>query len=205
MVLIFENIFNEILVSIFYLGILVYFLILTIKDRKNKNREIKEIERKSYRILWISIPLYIFFAGYISGYVFYLSNSIEFLRYFILPPIFIYIGIIISAIGLFIYIWGKISLGRYYSHVVSVYKDHRVIDKGPYKYIRHPMYLGSILILFGVPIVYRSLLSIPLIIIMIVIYNYRANIEEKLLIENLGEEYLNYKKKVKYKFIPYIF
>ncbi|BFI73164.1 isoprenylcysteine carboxyl methyltransferase [Nanoarchaeota archaeon] len=202
---IFGNISNEILVIVIYYSMFLYFIILNIKDIKNKNKEIKEIEKRSYIILMFSIFIYVTIVIFLAYFIYYLSNKIYFLHYFILPPIFIYIGLIISLIGLIINIWGKISLGRYFSTTVTICKGHKVIDKGPYKYIRHPIYSGAILIFLGIPIVYRNVLSIPLILILIFAYNYRASIEEELLIKNLGEEYLNYKKRVKYKFFPYIF
>jgi protein-S-isoprenylcysteine O-methyltransferase Ste14 len=67
-----------------------------------------------------------------------------------------------------------------------------VISTGVFKYLRHPIYLGSMLVYVGWIISTLSLLSIVLFVIIALFYNCIANYEEKLLLEKFGEEYQKY-------------
>jgi protein-S-isoprenylcysteine O-methyltransferase Ste14 len=70
-----------------------------------------------------------------------------------------------------------------------------VLSDGAFRYVRHPLYLGSILSYMGVAIATASLLSLILLVLIFVFYNYIADYEEKLLEERFGEEYKSYKKR----------
>lgn len=95
-------------------------------------------------------------------------------------------------------------MGKHFSPIVTIYSNHRVVDKGPYKLVRHPAYGGAIITILGVSIALRSIFSLISVLIIAQIYNYRENLEERLLIKNLGEEYEEYKRRVRKKFIPYL-
>ncbi|MGA1840236.1 MAG: methyltransferase family protein [bacterium] len=70
-----------------------------------------------------------------------------------------------------------------------------VLSSGAFRYVRHPLYLGSILFYFGMAAATASLFSLTLLVVICVFYNYIAGYEEKLLQERFGEEYINYKKR----------
>ncbi len=80
-------------------------------------------------------------------------------------------------------------------------KVEGVASEGVYGRVRHPMYLGTFLIYLGLAIITLSLASIVVWLITFVYYNTLANYEENLLEEHFGNEYLEYKKKVR-KWIP---
>jgi protein-S-isoprenylcysteine O-methyltransferase Ste14 len=108
----------------------------------------------------------------------------------------------IRIIGLLLYIffswfqiWSYRSLGNNYSQDILIYKNHKLITGGPYKYIRHPHYLSQILIDLGAGLALLSYLVIPLLLIEIPILIMRALLEDKLLKKHFGEEYSAYKKK----------
>lgn len=83
-------------------------------------------------------------------------------------------------------------------------EGQNIVDKGPYSLIRHPAYTGTILTVLGYAVAERSILAIVLsILICVVIYGYRIRIEEKLLVSELGDAYVDYSKKTK-RLIPYI-
>jgi protein-S-isoprenylcysteine O-methyltransferase Ste14 len=88
-------------------------------------------------------------------------------------------------------------------HVV-VSGDQRateVVSTGAFQYIRHPLYLGSILIYFGMMVSTASLFCLALLVLIALFYNYIAGYEEKLLEVKLGQDYIAYKKKTG-KWIP---
>jgi protein-S-isoprenylcysteine O-methyltransferase Ste14 len=70
-----------------------------------------------------------------------------------------------------------------------------VISTGAFKYVRHPLYLASILGYLGLTVLTASLFSLALFVVIVLFYNYIAGYEEKLLEANFGESYIAYKKK----------
>lgn len=76
-----------------------------------------------------------------------------------------------------------------------------VLSAGAFRYVRHPLYLGSILIYFGMTVSTASLFCLALLVLIALFYNYIAGYEEKLLEVKLGQDYIAYKKKTG-KWIP---
>ena len=82
-------------------------------------------------------------------------------------------------------------------HVV-ISHEHRpagLVTSGAFRYVRHPLYLGSILACFGLTVSTVSLFSFGIFIGVFIFYNYIAGYEEKLLDARFGEEYKEYKKR----------
>ncbi len=91
------------------------------------------------------------------------------------------------------------------AHFVVSQKErpNYIVDTGAFHYVRHPLYLGSLLIYIGLAISSMSLFSLALLIPVFVFYNYIATYEEKLLEEKFGAGYLGYKKRTG-KWLPKI-
>jgi protein-S-isoprenylcysteine O-methyltransferase Ste14 len=94
-------------------------------------------------------------------------------------------------------------INKFFSSVVRIQKDrgHKVIQDGPYKYVRHPGYVGIFFLAPAVPLILGSiwgLIPSGLFIIAIIIRTY---LEDKTLHKEL-EGYKEYAKKVKYRLIP---
>ena len=83
--------------------------------------------------------------------------------------------------------------------------DHRVIEAGPHRVIRHPEYTGSILTIVGLGVALRSLPGIAIVIVFFAAaYAYRIWIEERALVTDLGEAYVEYTKRTK-RLIPLVY
>jgi len=78
-----------------------------------------------------------------------------------------------------------------------------VVSTGAFQYVRHPLYLGSIMFYFGLAVSTASLFSLVLVALIFFFYNYIANYEENLLEDRFPEEYRNYKKQTG-KWMPMI-
>ena len=91
----------------------------------------------------------------------------------------------------------------YLSRTVEVQEGQKVIDTGLYGIVRHPMYLATILLFLSIPLVLESWISLLFFAFYPVVIVIRILNEEKVLTENL-EGYSRYKKKVKYRLLPYI-
>lgn len=80
----------------------------------------------------------------------------------------------------------------------------RIVDRGPYKYLRNPMYLGHLIFMAGLAITFRSLPALALLAFHLVWFDRRAQEDEIFLEERFGAEYVDYKARVK-RWIPGIF
>jgi protein-S-isoprenylcysteine O-methyltransferase Ste14 len=112
-------------------------------------------------------------------------------------------GLIIYLFFSWFQVWAYKSLGANYSQDIVILNKHNLIDKGPYKFIRHPHYLAQILIDLGAAAATLSFVIAPLALIEIPILIQRAVLEEKLLQKYFKDSFIIYKKKTGFM-IPFI-
>ncbi|UCG89948.1 MAG: isoprenylcysteine carboxylmethyltransferase family protein [Candidatus Heimdallarchaeota archaeon] len=103
----------------------------------------------------------------------------------------------------FIIIFIVMRENAYASKRIEVQEGQKVISTGPYAYVRHPMYIGFIIMTICFPIALGSFLAVPPALLVIIFIAIRATYEEKALIEEL-EGYREYMEKVRYRLIPKI-
>ncbi len=116
-----------------------------------------------------------------------------------------YLGLSLSILANATYFWGHQSLGRYFSSMVVVYQGHQLVEHGPYRFVRHPMYSSVLLGSIGVGLMAQSWAALGYIVISnAILVAYRTSVEEKALISELGEQYISYTRRVK-RLIPFIF
>jgi len=139
---------------------------------------------------FLEVLLYLFlvFTGLYSG----LSGlSFHFKSLFVfLMQLF---GLILTAAGYFIFIWSVAARGKY---AVSweMTENHRLVTWGPYRYVRHPSYLGYFLMFFGLFFLWPNLFTlVPLVAIP---GYFRITFEEeKRLVQRFGDAYVDYQRK----------
>jgi protein-S-isoprenylcysteine O-methyltransferase Ste14 len=112
-------------------------------------------------------------------------------------------GSVLTIFGLICAIWARIYLGRNWSGYVTYKENHELVTKGPYRFVRHPIYTSMILMFIGTVLYYGSLLVFILIVIVTTVFVFRARKEEKIMIKLFGQKYINYMKKTK-RLIPLI-
>jgi len=78
-----------------------------------------------------------------------------------------------------------------------------VVATGAFRYVRHPLYLGSIMFYLGLSLATASFFSLLLVVLIFIFYNHIASYEDKLMEDRFHEEYRNYKKKTG-KWMPMI-
>lgn len=110
-----------------------------------------------------------------------------------------YAGIILSLLLFF----AVLRENAYLSRFVEVQKDkgHKVITTGPYRYVRHPMYVGLITLLYSLPVALGSLWTLIPASVLTLLFVVRTYLEDKTLHEEL-EGYRAYAEKVKYRLLP---
>src|SRR5579871_4039046 len=96
------------------------------------------------------------------------------------------------------------TLGRYFTFDVAVRAGQPVVQSGPYRFVRHPAYSGTLLSLFGIGVELANVASIVVILAGTLLgLLYRVRVEEKALIEALGQPYVDYMRHTK-RFIPFV-
>jgi len=110
------------------------------------------------------------------------------------------LGLILAAVAL--RVWTRAHLRGLYSGHVEVQAGHRLVQSGPYRFVRHPGYTGFLLMTLGVAIGYSSLIGLAAVpVLLLPGLAYRMKVEERLLTEQFGDDYRIYIHKSK-KLIP---
>lgn len=173
---------------------ILFYLIVKDPDLLQKRISPKEKEKEQKRIVLISSILLI--IGFIMPGIDYRLNWSRI-------PLFI----IIAASILFIFGYSLFFIvlrqNSYASRIVEIQNQQKLIDTGLYSFVRHPMYLSIIIIYFTIPIILGSIYALIPMLLLPIVLNIRINNEEKILEKGL-DDYKEYKNKVKYKVIPYI-
>lgn len=91
----------------------------------------------------------------------------------------------------------------YLSRTIEIQQDQQVIDTGLYGIVRHPMYSATILMFLSIPLILGSIISFAIMLAYIPIIAIRIKNEERILEEGLSG-YTEYKQRVKYKIIPFV-
>jgi len=116
-----------------------------------------------------------------------------------------YAGIFFLVSGGIIDLVGRIQLGKYGGPKIVVEEEHRLITRGLYTHVRHPMYLGFLLLFFGFCLTFRSYVFTFLISGgLFLVLRSRMEMEERLLISKFGQEYLLYARRTK-RLIPFLY
>jgi protein-S-isoprenylcysteine O-methyltransferase Ste14 len=96
-------------------------------------------------------------------------------------------------------------LGDRFTAAVRVHAEQAVIDRGAYRFVRHPSYSAGMLMYVGLGLALTNWLSlVVLVLASTLVYGYRVSVEERALVATLGERYLAYVGRTK-RFVPFVF
>lgn len=112
-----------------------------------------------------------------------------------------YSGLGLVILGTILFVWARRALGKSYSGHVSVKVGQALVESGPYRLIRHPVYAGYLLMAIGISLGYSSLMGMVSVLVLLPGLIYRMKIEEQFLAEHFGEDYQQYFGKTK-RLIP---
>ena len=115
------------------------------------------------------------------------------------------IGAVVTSIGYVIFLWAMVS-NAFFSEGVRIQNErgHTVCESGPYQYVRHPGYVGSILSSIGIPLMLGSFLAIIPASLAVAAFILRTALEDYTLQLEL-EGYTAYALRVKYKLMPGVY
>ncbi len=145
-------------------------------------------------LLWFGVALSLVLAGLFPTAAFFWQRV----------PLFA-LGISFILLGVALRWYAIRILGRYFTRDVAVAVDQRIVQEGPYRYIRHPAYSGTFLTMLGVGLALTNWASlVALLLCVLAGHLYRVNIEEEALCQTIGQPYVEYMQHTK-RFIPWVF
>jgi protein-S-isoprenylcysteine O-methyltransferase Ste14 len=117
-------------------------------------------------------------------------------QHFIAPREMLQIaGVALTYLGLLLTIWSRARLGRYWSGVVALKHNHRLIQSGPYRVVRHPLYSGILLAAVGMSLCVTTWSSLLAIVFLTTCFERRAHQEDALLAAEFGLEFEAYRQR----------
>jgi protein-S-isoprenylcysteine O-methyltransferase len=163
--------------------------------KRAKSGDTQNADRGSLILLWIVIAVSITLA-------FNAAYSLPDANLGPLTVPALYAGVACYGVGLTLRWYSIVILGRFFTVNVAIAADHRLIDTGPYRYVRHPSYTGALLAFLGLGLCFGNWISILLTIIPIfLVFLRRMNVEEAALLKGLGEPYRDYMRRTQ-RLIP---
>ena len=114
------------------------------------------------------------------------------------------VGLALIVIGFIILLVAHITLRRFHSSTLVIREDYQPITHGIYRFTRHPIYLGAIMVCIGVPVYVSSLYGLLTMSALIPLILFRIRIEERMLTDEFGDAYRTYREATS-KLIPFIY
>ena len=183
-------------IGILFIPMFMVGIILMIKNPDLLSKRLNSKENESEQKVLLLLGGVMFIGGFI------ISGLNYRFQWMTLPKWMIVIATIIFLLAYILYA-EVLRENMYLSRIIEVQENQKVIDIGLYGIVRHPMYVSTILLFLSIPLVLGSLVSFLIFLAYPVIIVKRIRNEEQVLERGL-EGYLEYKNKVKYKLIPFI-
>lgn len=119
-------------------------------------------------------------------------------------PVLVVPGLVLCVAGISLRVWSKKVLGHFYTFAIGLTDGHRILADGPYRFVRHPVYLGTFLAVMGFPLLTQSwatfwLLTLPTTLV----YALRLVKEDAFLARQLGADYQIYARRTA-RLIPFV-
>ena len=175
---------------------LISELLLTV-TRRSRSRTGTKQDRSTLGVIWMVIMVSI------AAGVFVAMNW---------PPaalpngrMFALVGVFLFVAGLLLRWWAIITLGRFFTVDVTIEKDHELVERGPFRVVRHPSYTGVLLAFVGFALTLRNWAALLIILLPIfAAFIRRMNVEEDALSRALGSRYADYMRRTK-RLVPFVY
>ncbi len=183
-------------IGLLFVPITVLGVVLFIKNPELLKKRLDSKEKEKAQKGVVAFAALIFIGGFVlAGLDFRFSwSKVPYIVKIIASILFIFSYLLYAEV---------MRENTYLSRTIKVEENQSVIDTGLYAVIRHPMYSASILMFLMIPLILGSWYSLICFVLYPIIIAFRINNEEKVLTEQLSG-YIEYKQKVKYKIIPFI-
>lgn len=185
-----------IFMCVLFVPMLIAGFVMMFKNPELLKKRLKAKETQPEQSLVVKLSGLMFLAGFvISGLGFRLN-------WYILPDSITVIGLVTFLVSYILYA-EVLRENTYLSRTIEVQENQKVIDTGLYSIVRHPMYSVTLILFLSIPLILGSVYSFLIFLSYPFIIVKRIKNEEEVLEKEL-DGYLEYKKKVKYRLIPFV-
>lgn len=188
-----DNLFSFVTIAWAITGIYWIIAAQNIKPARKK----ETIRFRVFYMLFWAIPFALTFFSFIPGEWLYS-------RFLAKNALIEWIAFAGVLGGLAFMTWARVVLGRNWSGRIAIKNDHQLITRGPYAFVRHPMYTGFIFAFFFSVILLGEIRGAVALVILLTGILMKIQLEEKFVREVFGQNYIAYAKQVK-RLIPFIY
>ena len=175
---------------------LISELLLT-ATRRSRSRTGTKQDRSTLGVLWLVIMVSVAAGIYVAKY--WPATALPHHRSFA------FAGVMLFVPGLLLRWWAIITLGRFFTVDVTIEPDHELVERGPFRMVRHPSYTGVLLGFVGLALTLGNWAALLVILVPIgAAFVHRMNVEENALSRALGRRYSDYMRRTK-RLVPFIY
>lgn len=178
-------------VPMFFAGILMYFKAPDLLKSRLSAKETQSDQKDVIR-----------YSGLMFIAAFVIAGLNYRFQWIMMPRAIVWIGVVIFLLA-YCFFGEVLRENRYLSRTIEVQDGQTVVDTGLYGIVRHPMYTATVLLFLSMPLVLNSIISFVIMLVYIPIIVKRIKNEEEVLETEL-KGYKEYKQKVRYRLIPFI-
>ena len=183
-------------IGLLFVPMLILGVVLFIKAPQLLKKRLNAKEKEATQKGVVGLSALVFVGGFIvSGLDFRFGWSN-------MPTSIVIIASVIFLLSYVMYAW-VMKENAYLSRTIEVQENQKVVDTGLYSIVRHPMYAATILLFLAIPVVLGSWWGLVIFLLYPPIIAVRIINEEKVLTQQLSG-YSEYKEKVKYRLIPFV-
>jgi protein-S-isoprenylcysteine O-methyltransferase Ste14 len=110
---------------------------------------------------------------------------------------------VLCIAGLTFALWARVTLGRNWSGLVTLKEGHELVERGPYRFVRHPIYTGMLTMFFATALVQRHVAGFAGVLLIFVSFWIKLGLEEDLMLRQFPERYAAYQQHAK-RIIPFV-
>ena len=184
------------LMGLLFVPMFIAGFVMMMKSPELLKSRLKAKENEKEQKLVIAFSGLMFIAGFIVAGLNFRYNWV------VIPTWVVIVSSVVFVMAYILYA-EVLRENRYLSRIIEVQENQKVVDTGLYGIVRHPMYAATIFLFLSMPLILGSIYSFIIFFVYPIIIGKRIKNEEEVLEKDL-EGYSEYKKKVKYKMIPYI-
>ena len=192
----FSFFYGWILMGILFIPMFCAGIVMMVKNPELLKRRLQAKEKQSEQNLVVNLSGLMFLVGFIVA-----GLGIRF-KWYLLPKEVVLISVVLFLLSYVLYA-EVLRENTYLSRIIEVQENQKVIDTGLYGIVRHPMYSATLILFLSMPLVLGSIYSFVIFLAYPFIIAKRIKGEEELLEKELVG-YREYKEKVKYRLIPFI-
>jgi protein-S-isoprenylcysteine O-methyltransferase Ste14 len=175
---------------------LISELLLTV-TRRSRSRTGAKQDRSTLRVVWLVIMVSVAAGIYVAKQ--WPAAALPYQRSFV------FAGVVLFVVGLLLRWWAIITLGRFFTVDVTIEKDHELVERGPFRVLRHPSYAGVLLAFVGFALSLQNWAALLAVLLPIfAAFIHRMNVEEKALSGALGSSYKDYMRRTK-RLVPFFY